>query len=277
MSDSVQNIKNGQVGNAASAASSLTNGNSSLGKDAFLQLLVTQMKYQDPLNPNTDTQFVAQLATFSQLEQMQNLAQTTANSQVYGLVGATVDVKVQELSGNVSYKTGVVDFATMYAGKAKLYIDGSYYDLDQLSTVYDGTYILKKGLPYISNNVDVTLDKADMKDVNFSVNLGSGETVATNVAIVVNDKVIDSKYVTLAGNKVTISKEAFADFEVGNHKASVVFNDALYTADSGKINIMIKDSRPPVEGGTDPDPTDPDPTDPDVTDPDPTDPDPTEP
>lgn len=46
---------------------------SDLGKDAFLQLLVTQMQYQDPLNPVDNTEMIAQLAQFSSLEQMQNL------------------------------------------------------------------------------------------------------------------------------------------------------------------------------------------------------------
>lgn len=44
-----------------------------LGKDAFLQLLVTQMQYQDPLQPADNTEMIAQLAQFSSLEQMNNL------------------------------------------------------------------------------------------------------------------------------------------------------------------------------------------------------------
>jgi|SRR5471030_2395464 len=48
-------------------------GTSTLGKDAFLQLLVTQMKNQDPLSPQDNTAFVAQLAQFSSVEQLQNL------------------------------------------------------------------------------------------------------------------------------------------------------------------------------------------------------------
>ena len=53
-----------------------TSSNDALGKDAFLQLLVTQMKNQNPLDPQDNTEFVAQLAQFSSLESMQNLTST---------------------------------------------------------------------------------------------------------------------------------------------------------------------------------------------------------
>lgn len=56
--------------------SATNSGTSTLGKDAFLQLLVTQMKNQNPLDPQDNTQFVAQLAQFSSLESMQNLTST---------------------------------------------------------------------------------------------------------------------------------------------------------------------------------------------------------
>lgn len=53
--------------------------NKSLNKDAFLQLLVTQMQHQDPLNPQDNSQYVAQLAQFSALEQMTNVASGLAD------------------------------------------------------------------------------------------------------------------------------------------------------------------------------------------------------
>jgi len=50
--------------------------NQTLDKDDFLKLLVTQLQCQDPLNPMQDTEFIAQTAQFSSLEQMQNLNTT---------------------------------------------------------------------------------------------------------------------------------------------------------------------------------------------------------
>ena len=50
----------------------------SLGKDAFLQLLVTQMTHQDPTQPQADGEFIAQLAQFSSLEQLTEIQKTLA-------------------------------------------------------------------------------------------------------------------------------------------------------------------------------------------------------
>jgi flagellar basal-body rod modification protein FlgD len=66
-----------------------------LGKSDFLLLLVTQFKYQDPLNPMDDKEFVAQLSQFSSLEQLMNL-----NTSMESLTAATQD---QQMMNAVSY------------------------------------------------------------------------------------------------------------------------------------------------------------------------------
>lgn len=80
-----------------------TGQSSSLGKEDFLKLLVAQLAHQDPLQPMENTEFVAQLATFSNLEQMMSVntnlgllqisQAAMANSQVAGLIGKEVEAK----------------------------------------------------------------------------------------------------------------------------------------------------------------------------------------
>ena len=64
-------VDNGQVNISETSQETEKKTGSALDKDDFLMLLVTQMKYQDPLEPESNTEYVAQLAQFSSLEQMQ--------------------------------------------------------------------------------------------------------------------------------------------------------------------------------------------------------------
>ena len=84
------------------ATDGVTQGVKTLGEDAFLLLLTTQLKYQDPLKPMDSTAFVTQLAQFSQLEQTTAMNKTLATSVQYmaslnnygaaGLIGKSVQV-----------------------------------------------------------------------------------------------------------------------------------------------------------------------------------------
>ncbi|MFK7698651.1 flagellar hook assembly protein FlgD [Pseudomonas caspiana] len=78
-------------------AASSSSKNDALGKDAFLQLLVTQMKNQNPLEPQDNGEFVAQLAQFSSLESMQNL--TTTVDSIAGLYQSSQALQASSLVG----------------------------------------------------------------------------------------------------------------------------------------------------------------------------------
>jgi flagellar basal-body rod modification protein FlgD len=137
----VQNLMYQSTQNERNAANNI--GNDSLGKEAFLKLLVTQMQNQDPLNPSSDTDFIAQLATFSQVEQLQNVSQTSLNSQAFGLVGKEVVIQTEDSAGNPKYIMGKVDYVTIVGGKAELSIDSHSYSIDQLYQVVDEAYLDK--------------------------------------------------------------------------------------------------------------------------------------
>ena len=66
----VEGVKYDRAKYEAAQSAKTVRKNDSLGKDAFLQLLVTQLRHQDPLSPDDNTQYIAQLAQFSSLEQM---------------------------------------------------------------------------------------------------------------------------------------------------------------------------------------------------------------
>jgi len=93
-------------------------GDTNMGKDEFLKLLVAQLRYQDPLNPMENTEFIAQLATFSSLEQMTNLndsfdvqtsmIQSLNNNMAASLVGREVVVSANsfDFDGAENIKCG---------------------------------------------------------------------------------------------------------------------------------------------------------------------------
>lgn len=251
MSDLIQTVKDGVIEQTTSkAGTSSSSKKNELGKDAFLELLVTQMKYQDPLNPNTDTEYIAQLATFSQLEQLQNLSSTSNNTQAFGLVGKTVMLKTETSLGNTSYVTGKVDFVSMSGKKTQISIEGKLYNFEQLDTVLSDDYVTEQGLPKVPEAASLQFDADNPKDLNFNVNLGSGGTIATDVRIAIGEAVLDSNLVKLSGNKVTIDDKAFANLINGTYKLTVAFNDSLFTTIKDKVTVQIKNSEVTATTGT---------------------------
>lgn len=139
-------VINGQVSasitETTETGSTKTEGASStLDKDAFLQLLVTQMKYQDPLEPTSNTEYVSQFATFSELEAMQNLGTSMDTQRASSLVGEYVTVKATSATGETTLVGGKVDYVAIENGKAYLNINGSNYSIDDLDSVVDEEYL----------------------------------------------------------------------------------------------------------------------------------------
>lgn len=105
---------------------------SNLGKDEFLNLLVTQLQYQDPLEPQEDKEFIAQMAQFSSLEQMQNLNSSFSNFMAYSLVGryATAEYGMDTIDG---YIESVVNAGN----ETYAVIDGTSVNVEDIYKVTD--------------------------------------------------------------------------------------------------------------------------------------------
>lgn len=106
--------------------------NSSLDKDAFLKILVTQLKYQNPLEPTNDNEFIGQMAQFSTLEQSQNtnkaIRMNSASNMVNKLVKA---IYKDDDSTETKEFIGLVEKITVKNNDVYLTVDtmGTKYDV----------------------------------------------------------------------------------------------------------------------------------------------------
>jgi len=126
------------VGNSSSYDGS-TLSNTALAKagfsqETFLHLLVTQLKNQDPLNPQDSHEFVAELAQFSSLEQMANMNKsitTVLELSVTNVIGRTVTVL--DPQGNAV--TGTVDGIVYYGDGPAVHVNGADYPFSSVQNI----------------------------------------------------------------------------------------------------------------------------------------------
>jgi flagellar basal-body rod modification protein FlgD len=146
----------GVTGNLGTTASPgvIDNPTATMGKTDFLQMLITKLKYQDPTNPVTDDSFVADMAQFSSLEQMQNMNTSVASqseamqnlntniialimmqntTQAAGLIGKTVALTNPTTGG--ADITGTVSVVKFVDGQPKIVVNGVEYGLASIKEI----------------------------------------------------------------------------------------------------------------------------------------------
>lgn len=115
--------------------------NNVVDSDTFLTLLVAEMQNQDPLEPTSNTEWVSQYATFTQVQQLSEMGNAMDQLRANSMVGKEVVMKVtSESTGEVSYKDGVVEYVLVENGKTMLVIDGDKYSIDDLDSVLSDEY-----------------------------------------------------------------------------------------------------------------------------------------
>lgn len=225
---------------------------SSLDKEDFLLLLVTQMKYQDPLEPADNTEFVAQLAQFSELEQMQNLNQVTTNTSAYTLVGKEVYIEQTSGTGSVTKVQGRVEYVTLQNGKAYVSVDGELYSYDDIVQVIDQAYLISQYLPSVKKQ-NLFFMHHDAQNLEIKgVNLGSNGYQATSLAVVLmaqdgSTLTIPSDALTYKDGTLTIKKDALASVYAGEYTLAFVFNDANETVDYESVTLTVMGNRTATE------------------------------
>ncbi len=138
----VQAVENGKiVENTSSTSSKKTENSNDMGYDQFLQLLCAEMQYQDPLEPTSNTEYVAQLATFSQMEATLSMQSTIESSNANSLVGQYVIIKTTSSTGVTTSVEGFVDYVQKENGNQMVSVSGSLYNLSDVYQVADSEYV----------------------------------------------------------------------------------------------------------------------------------------
>ncbi len=134
---SVTSVNNTTTATQSTATAS-TNALNDLGKDAFLKLLIAELSNQDPLNPMEDREFISQMATFSSLEQMQNMNKT-----------------LEDMAEANKFS------AVSYIGKAVAFTKGSDEDAQQVAAIVNAVWFEPDGRAIL----DTTEGEVALEDV----------------------------------------------------------------------------------------------------------------
>ncbi|MFD0671734.1 flagellar hook capping FlgD N-terminal domain-containing protein [Cohnella sp. GCM10027633] len=111
-----------------------------LGKDQFLQILVTQLRNQDPMQPLQDKEFIAQMAQFSSLEQMMNMSKEVSAlrqsaGMVAGLIGKSVTWFESTEEGGVTERGGTVDSIVWRDGLQYAKVQNAEVPIDEILSI----------------------------------------------------------------------------------------------------------------------------------------------
>jgi len=231
------------ISNIPGAASNIPSvGNSDLGKNDFLNLLVTQLRHQDPLEPMKDSDFIAQLAQFSSLEQLSNintmlgysteldyiLSQTIANTMATTIIGKEVVA-----DGNAIYHEYDTDSRICYeldadAKNVEVTIYNETGSVVRVLTDQD----LEKGMNYIDwDGKDNSGSKVAGGEYTFEITAkdSSDESIGVQtriVGIVESVRYEDGKgYLIVNGQKIEMSDIIEINLPGGSEKGSGDFEE----------------------------------------------------
>lgn len=129
--------------------------NSKLGKNEFLKILAAQLKFQDPMEGSDNSAYIAQLAQFSELEQMENLNSSfdelkTNQNILYGtfLIGKVVNIAF----GDVMI-SGVVDRIKLSNSMLKLIVNDREFDIADVDSFEENKEVIEQDISAVDEEV----------------------------------------------------------------------------------------------------------------------------
>ncbi|CUH95353.1 hypothetical protein P22_1423 [Propionispora sp. 2/2-37] len=115
-----------------SGSSSTNKSNSDLQFEDFINLLASELKYQDPTDPVSSTEYVAQMAQFSSLSEMENIHSAMDSVQAYDMIGKSVIYQATDSTGETVLKGGTVDSVITSNGTTYLSVGGELVELSSV-------------------------------------------------------------------------------------------------------------------------------------------------
>jgi flagellar basal-body rod modification protein FlgD len=194
--------------------------------DSYLKVLVAQMQNQDFNNPMSDSEFMAQMASYSQLEAVKNMTNQANIQYATGLTGKAVTV-----NDGSNYDMGLVDSVVIQDGKPKLMINGNEYDPSMVTDV-------------VSDNLYLIMESLKGVEVSYETTDASGKGIVTGGLVAGGEQ-----YLVLDG------KDVFPLSAItlpSGDNAEEAVTDAEENGDS---SINPTDPTEPVEGTPENDPT----------------------
>ncbi len=204
-----------------------------LGKDDFLNLLVTQLRYQDPLNPTDDKEFIGQMAQFSSLEQMQNLNTSFTATKAYSLIGKSVIANVtDETTKEVTEISGDVSSVNYSGGKYYVVVDGTEVSVDDVVKVTEGIYSSQNNLSQFTNLIGCKVNGIVYNSTDGDMIKVSGVVNSLQKGLYEDYAILDGVSTEIAGLNTTVKT---TDTEYIKNTLTVAHENGE------SVNLIIKD------------------------------------
>jgi flagellar basal-body rod modification protein FlgD len=187
------------------------NNNGQLDREAFLMLLITQLRHQDPLNPMEDRDFIAQMAQFSALEQMQIQTRAVEQQQAFSMIGKTIHAHwFDEATNDFRDVTGLVSSVTSRFGQIFLQVDGVDVPLQNVQVVAEDHFTSMQ-LQGILESVASTRDLALVGQWIQAITVdGRGQATGFVEGIVDYVRFVDGQSVLMVGGREVFTGEVMS-------------------------------------------------------------------